>query len=98
MKLIEGAALTAQQKKDLLHRLARVEAQLRGVQKCIAEAARPADCDAAAQAMAAARKAFDRAFAQLLTSCIITQTANAQNLPEAQATAEHLAMMLNKLK
>ncbi len=56
LKIVEGSALTAQQKKDLLNRLARIEGQLRGVQKLIAMAADPSDCDAVAQQMAAARK------------------------------------------
>ena len=30
LKIVEGSALTAQQKKDLLNRLARIEGQLRG--------------------------------------------------------------------
>jgi hypothetical protein len=43
LKIVEGRALTAQQKKDLLNRLARIEGQLRGVQKLIAlaDASRP---------------------------------------------------------
>ena len=68
LKVVEGTALTAQQKKDLLNRLARIEGQLRGVQKLIALAAEPADCEAVAQQMAAARKALDRSFVQLLTA------------------------------
>ena len=48
LKIVAGRALTAQQKKDLLNRLARVEGQLRGVQKLIALADAPSDCDAVA--------------------------------------------------
>jgi DNA-binding FrmR family transcriptional regulator len=88
--------LNAVQKKDLLHRLARVEGQLRGVQKLIALADQPADCDAVAQQMAAARKALDRAFVQLLTASLVTQTAQAGDLAEAQASAAALAAMLDK--
>jgi DNA-binding FrmR family transcriptional regulator len=96
LKIVEGAALGAQQKKDLLNRLARIEGQLRGVQKLIALAAEPADIDAVAQQMAAARKALDRSFVQLLTSSIVNQSANAHDLAEAQASASHLAAMLDK--
>jgi len=53
LKIVEGKALSAQQKKDLLNRLARIEGQLRGVQKLIALAAQPSDVDAVAQQMAA---------------------------------------------
>ena len=96
LKIIEGTALTVLQKKDLLHRLARIEGQLRGVQKLIALADLPSDCDAVAQQMAAARKALDRSFVQLLTASIVTQTANAGDLADAQAAAGTLAAMLDK--
>src|SRR3954463_5561609 len=96
LKIVEGSALTALQKKDLLHRLARVEGQLRGVQKLIAMAEKPSDCDAVAQQMAAARKALDRSFVQLLTNSMLTQSANATDLDEAQASASRLAAMLDK--
>jgi DNA-binding FrmR family transcriptional regulator len=80
LKIVAGQALTAQQKKDLLNRLARVEGQLRGIQKLIALADEPGDCDAVAQQMAAARKALDRSFVQLLTASIVTHTANAADV------------------
>lgn len=92
----EDGALSAAQKKDLMHRLARVEGQLRGVQKLISLAQSPTDCDAAAQQMSAARKALDRCFVQLLAGAIVTQTGNAADLPDAQARAAHLAAMLDK--
>ncbi|MCC6070594.1 metal-sensitive transcriptional regulator [Massilia sp. GCM10020059] len=91
-----GGALSAEQKKDLMNRLARVEGQLRGVQKLIAMAETPSDCDAVAQQMSAARKALDRSFVQLLAGAIVTQTGNAENLDDAQARAAHLAAMLDK--
>ena len=96
LKIIEGTALTALQKKDLLHRLARIEGQLRGVQKLIALADVPADCEAVAQQMAAARKALDRSFVQLLTASIVNQTGNAADLDAAKQSAAHLAALLDK--
>jgi DNA-binding FrmR family transcriptional regulator len=96
LKIVAGRALTAQQKKDLLNRLARVEGQLRGVQKLIALADAPSDCDAVAQQMAAARKALDRSFVQLLTASIVTQTGDAQDVEAAKAAAAHLAAMFDK--
>ena len=96
LKLVQGTALTAQQKTDLLHRLARVEGQLRGVQKLVALAAVPADCDSVAQQMAAARKALDRAFVTLLTSAITTHTSGASSMEEASTRAKTLAEMLGK--
>lgn len=94
--IVDSSALTALQKKELLHRLARIEGQLRGVQKLIAQAATPADCDAVAQQMAAARKALDRSFVQLLTNTMQTQSANAATLAEAHAAAARLAATLDK--
>ena len=51
---MNGSALTALQKKDVLNRLARVEGQLRGVQRLIGLAEVPGDIDAVAQQMVAA--------------------------------------------
>jgi DNA-binding FrmR family transcriptional regulator len=96
LKILQGIALTAQQKKDLLHRLARVEGQLRGVQKLIAKATEPADCDGIAQQMSAARKALDRSFVNLLTSAMVTHTENASNTEEALSSAKHLAKFIDK--
>lgn len=96
LKVVESMALSAQQKKDLLHRLARIEGQLRGVQKLIAMAEQPADIDAVAQQMAAARKALDRSFVQLLSNSIVTQSANAPDLGQAQDSAGRLAALLDK--
>ena len=96
LKIVQGTALTNQQKTDLLHRLARVEGQLRGVQKLLAQAAVPADCEGVAQQMAAARKALDRAFVTLLTSAITTHTSGAENMEQAEARARTLAEMLGK--
>ena len=96
LKIVEGSALTAAQKKDLLNRLARVEGQLRGVQKLIAMAEQPSDCEAVAQQMAAARKALDRSFVQLLSSSLLTQSGNADDLEQARASAAKLAALLEK--
>ncbi|MBD8533300.1 MULTISPECIES: metal-sensitive transcriptional regulator [unclassified Massilia] len=96
LKVVAGTALTAQQKKDLLNRLARIEGQLRGVQKLIALAAEPADCEAVAQQMAAARKALDRSFVQLLTATVVTHSEGATDLDDARAVAARLAALLDK--
>jgi len=96
LKVVEGTALNGEQKKDLLNRLARVEGQLRGVQKLVAHAAVPADCDGVAQQLAAARKALDRAFVTLLTSAIVTHTSGASSTDDAADRAKHLAQMLAK--
>jgi DNA-binding FrmR family transcriptional regulator len=95
-EVVDSSVLTAPQKKDLLNRLARVEGQLRGVQKLIALTDGPADMDAVAQQMAAARKALDRAFVQLLAGAIVTQGGHASDLAQAQVNAAHLAALLEK--
>ena len=56
-------------KKALRHRIARVEGQLRGIQRLIDE---DADCEKVAQQMAAARKALDKSFFTLV-ACMIEQ-------------------------
>lgn len=93
---MDGAALSAEQKKDLQNRLARIEGQLRGVQKLITLAEGPGDIEAVAQQMAAARKALDRSFVQLLSASIVTQSANAAGLAQAQDSAARLAALLDK--
>ena len=96
LKILQGNALTEQQKKDLLHRLARIEGQLRGVQKLIAKATEPADCDGIAQQMSAARKALDRSFVNLLTSSMVTHAEKSTSTEDAVARAKHLATFLDK--
>ena len=50
-------------KKTLIDRLARIEGQLRGVQRMIGE---EQECEAIAQQLAAARGALNKAFAELI--------------------------------
>lgn len=56
-------------KKKVLSRIARVEGQLRGIQKLIAE---DADCEKIAQQMSAARKALEKSH-HLMLSCMIEE-------------------------
>ncbi len=55
--------------KKLQHRLARVEGQIRGINKLLEN---EADCKAVAQQMTAARKALDKAFFTMI-GCMIEQ-------------------------
>jgi DNA-binding FrmR family transcriptional regulator len=96
LTIVDGKALSGPQKKDLLNRLARIEGQLRGVQKLIALADQAGDCDAVAQQMTAARKALDRAFIQLLSNSMLNQADNAQNLDEARTSAQQMAALLDR--
>jgi CsoR family transcriptional regulator, copper-sensing transcriptional repressor len=70
-------------KKALCLRLARVEGQLRGLQRQIEE---EEDCQKIAQQLSAARKALDKAFFTMV-ACVIEQG----DLP-----ADHVADMLAK--
>jgi DNA-binding FrmR family transcriptional regulator len=72
-----------EKKKALCARLARIEGQLRGLQKLIdAEA----DCEKIAQQMSASRKALDKAFFTMV-GCMIEQ---------GDQSPEHVADMLSK--
>ena len=55
--------------KRLLDRLARIEGQLRGIQRMVHE---EAECEAIAQQLAAARGALNKAFAELI-ACAFEQ-------------------------
>ena len=55
--------VSEEDKKTLIDRLARIEGQLRGVQRMIAE---EKECEAIAQQLAAARGALNKAFAELI--------------------------------
>jgi CsoR family transcriptional regulator, copper-sensing transcriptional repressor len=57
------------QKKDVLSRLARVEGQLRGIQKMLLE---EQDCEKIAQQLSASRKALDKTFFTLV-ACVMEQ-------------------------
>ncbi len=72
-----------EKKKALRTRLARVEGQLRGLQRLIDS---DADCEKIAQQMAAARKALDKSFFSMV-GCLIEQ---------GDHSAEHVAKMLTK--
>ena len=62
----------ADHRAELTLRLQRIEGQLRGVRKMLADADPLADCERVAQQMAAARKALDRAFFVML-GCALEQ-------------------------
>lgn len=72
-----------EKKKALRARLARVEGQLRGLQRLIEE---DADCEKIAQQMAAARKALDKSFF-VMVGCMVEQ---------GDTSAEQVADMLTK--
>lgn len=75
--------LSPEKKKSLCARLARVEGQLRGVQRLIEE---EQSCEKIAQQLSAARKALDKSFFNMV-GCMIEQ---------ADFPAEDVAKMLAK--
>ena len=72
-----------QQQDAMLKRLARVEGQIRGIQAMIR---RGDQCEAVAQQFAAARKALDKAYQEML-ACLLEETV----LDPARDDAETLA-------
>lgn len=58
---------TAEQRQRLLKRLARLEGQVRGLQRLVESGE---DCELVLQQTAAARKALDRAFFEML-ACLV---------------------------
>jgi CsoR family transcriptional regulator, copper-sensing transcriptional repressor len=72
-----------EKKKAIRSRLARIEGQLRGLQRLIDE---DADCELVAQQLSAARKALDKSFFAMV-GCIIEQ---------GEMPSEDVAIMLTK--
>ena len=80
-------------KRSVVMRLRRVEGQLRGVQNMIEQ---DAECEAVAQQIAAARRALDRAFYEMVACMIETELEGAENLGTAKAAGAHMARILAK--
>lgn len=79
--------------KKLMTRLRRVEGQIRGVQGMIASGA---DCEALAQQLAAARKALDRAFYEMVACSAEMEIAAARDLKSAKSGMARLTQLLSK--
>ncbi len=79
--------------RSLIARLSRVEGQLRGIQGMIADGA---DCEAVAQQVAAARRALDRAFYELVACSMEHELDGAADIATARAAGEQLARILAK--
>jgi DNA-binding FrmR family transcriptional regulator len=77
-------------KDQILKRLARIEGQLRGVQKLVAE---DADCEKIAQQMTAARKALEKSH-HLMLSCMIEEQVLEQE--SDQLNNESIRLLLSK--
>ncbi|MCB1657831.1 MAG: metal-sensing transcriptional repressor [Pseudomonadales bacterium] len=75
-----------QSQTELLKRLARVEGQIRGIQKMIQQP--DADCEKVLQQMTAARRALDKAFFEMLACVIETNVLDEQQGDAAQRMSE----------
>jgi DNA-binding FrmR family transcriptional regulator len=83
---------TEAERKKLLSRLARVEGQLRGVQKMIESGK---DCELVAQQLSAARGALNKAFYELI-ACAFRTKLGSGCTPEIQERLSDMAGLLAK--
>lgn len=80
------------QTKRMQSRLARVEGQLRGIQRLIGE---EEDCEKIIQQLLASRKALDKAYYELL-ACMIEACVQEADSPELAKRADTLRNLLTK--
>lgn len=88
---VEVFASEAERKK-LIARLARVEGQLRGVQKMVAAGQ---ECETVAQQLAAARGALDKAFFEMI-ACAFRNKLGSGLAPEVHAGLAEVTRLLAK--
>lgn len=74
--------MKAEYKEAMLKRLARIEGQIRGIQKLITT---NDDCEKTAQQMSAARKALDKASHEML-ACMIEQEIDSKQMLDLSAS------------
>lgn len=80
-------------RSELNNRLARIEGQIRGVRRLIDE---EADCEKIAQQMAAARKALDKAFHEMLACMIEKDVLCNRHDADSEASMAHIRALLGK--
>lgn len=88
-----NATTLAQHKRNMIVRLRRVEGQLRGIQGMIDA---DAGCEAVAQQLAAARRALDRAFYEMVACSMEAEMEVAGDLTTAKAAGAQVAKILAK--
>ena len=93
MDAAQQAAVLALHKRSMITRLRRVEGQLRGIQGMIDA---DAGCEAVAQQIAAARRALDRAFYEMMACSMEAEMMGASDLSSAKAAGAHVAKILAK--
>mgnify|MGYP000951456113 CR=1 FL=1 len=82
-----------QHKRSLINRLRRVEGQLRGIQGMIEK---EATCEDLAQQVAAARRALDRTFFEIVACTMEAEIESAPDLVTAKSAGTHVAKILAK--
>ena len=80
-------------KSEVTNRLARIEGQVRGIRRLIDE---DADCDKIAQQMAAARKALDKAFHEMLACMIEKDVLATRDAEDSETSMAHIRDLLSK--
>lgn len=80
-------------RRSMLARLRRIEGQLRGIQGMIE---RKLDCETVVQQVAAARRALDRAFYEMLACNMELEISNASSKDAARQAGLHVARILAK--
>lgn len=89
---VAHAALRPHQ-QDVVHRLRRVEGQIRGV---LAMIENEQSCGAIAQQLSAARKALDRAFYEMLACSLETEIDSARDARQARERVSETTRLLAK--
>ncbi len=82
------------QRRDMISRLRRIEGQLRGIQRMVEE---QEQCEDVARQLAAARRALDRAFYEMIACSMERELTNRRNDPDAEhKTVTHITRILAK--
>ena len=85
--------IEATQRRQLVNRLRRVEGQIRGIQQMVEQGH---DCNKIAQQLAAARKALDRSFFEMVSCRLVATLDQAETLQDARSEGMVWAQMLSK--
>lgn len=79
--------------RKLIIRLRRVEGQIRGIQAMMAKGE---SCDSIAQQLAAARKALDKAFHEMVACNLQMEIATSHEPEQVRAATAHMTRLLSK--
>lgn len=88
-----ASAQHAEHKQRMIARLRRIEGQLRGIQGMIEQ---DAGCEPVAQQVAAARRALDKAFFEIIACALEAEVESAANPTAAKAAGIQVTRILAK--